>query len=65
VTGSELTNHFENHFGLLWSSSLPCFDVQNITSDLDGEKAILKSCFWKGRKINCAAIFKKVPTDQV
>jgi len=44
---------------------LPCFEVKNVTSGRDGEKSILKSCFWKGKKINCAAIFKKVPTDQV
>ena len=65
LTGSEVTKYFDNHFGLLWYASLPCFDVENITSGWNGEKSILKTCFWKGKQISCAAIFKKVPTDQV
>ena len=60
-----LTTGFKEYFSFLWYSSLPCFDVKGITADENGESAILKKCFWKSQKIKCAAIFKKVPTDNV
>jgi hypothetical protein len=58
------TTGFKGTFSLLWSSGLPCFDLNGITSLQDGEKSLLKSCFWKGVKIPCAAIFSTFPTDQ-
>ena len=48
----------------LWYSSLPCFDINGITSFQDGQKSLLKSCSWKGVKVACAAIFDTFPTDQ-
>jgi hypothetical protein len=27
---------------------LPCFDVEGLTTDRSGQKAILKNCQWKG-----------------
>jgi len=58
------TASFNASFSLLWYSSMPCFDVNGITSAYDGEKSLLKSCSWKGVNISCAAIFKAFPTDQ-
>jgi len=40
------------------------FDINGVTSLQDGEKSLLKSCFWKGIKIPCAAIFNTFPSDQ-
>ncbi len=51
---------FEAYFSFLWHSSLPCFDIVNITAERDGETAILKKCLWKGLLLPCSAIFKKV-----
>jgi len=48
----------------LWYSSLPCFDVKNVTSERVGEAALLKYCEWQGQKVPCSAIFTKFPTDQ-
>ena len=59
----DLSTYFEKYFSLLWYSSLPCFDVQNYTSQKSGDTALLKMCVWKGVRIPCSAIFKKVPTD--
>ena len=59
----DLSTYFEKYFSLLWYSSLPCFDVQNYTSQKNGDTALLKMCVWKGVHIPCSAIFKKVPTD--
>jgi amiloride-sensitive sodium channel len=58
------TSAFEGIFSLLWYSALPCFDVNGITSVVEGEKSILKSCFWKGLRVPCASIFNTFPTDQ-
>jgi hypothetical protein len=35
-------------FTILWYATLPCFDLKGVTSNKDGEKALLKSCIWKG-----------------
>jgi hypothetical protein len=51
---------FQTYFSFLWYSSLPCFDIANITAERDGETAILKQCIWKGQLLPCSAIFKKV-----
>ena len=58
------TSGFEALFSLLWYSSFPCNDVNGVTSLFDGGKSTLKSCYWKGIKISCAAIFKMFPSDQ-
>jgi hypothetical protein len=49
---------------ILWYSKLPCFDIENKTSEVDGETGLLKLCKWKGKTIPCSKIFKKVLTDQ-
>ena len=48
---------------LLWYTKMPCFDVIGITSEENDEKSVLKFCRWKGKEINCSAIFQKVTTD--
>jgi hypothetical protein len=48
---------------ILWSSYLPCFDVENITSMKDRETAVIKVCKWKGVEMPCSAVFKMFPTD--
>ena len=49
---------YEDLFEIMWYSQLPCFDVQGITSSSAGESAMVKRCYWKGQRVNCAAIFK-------
>ena len=51
------------YMSVLWYSKLPCFDVEGITSEVDGEKSMLKLCKWKGKQMPCSAIFQKVATD--
>jgi len=51
---------FGAYFSFLWYSSLPCFDVTNITAERNGDSALLKKCWWKGQPIPCSTIFKKV-----
>ncbi len=64
VEKTEVTENFEAFFTMLWYSSLPCSDVQGITSESAGETASLKTCRWKGVEIPCTLIFKKVATDR-
>ena len=59
-----LTFNIESVFSTMWYSKLPCYDLKDITSTEDGERAILKSCSWKGKEVPCSAIFKKVATDK-
>ena len=50
---------YEDLFEIMWYSQLPCFDVQGITSSSSaGESAMVKRCYWKRQRVNCAAIFK-------
>ena len=51
-------------FASLQYSTLPCFDRKGITSEIDGEKSILKFCSWKSIPIPCSSIFTTFPTDQ-
>jgi len=51
------TSAFHALFSTLWFASLPCYDTENVTALTNGERAVLKYCEWKGRKISCAAIF--------
>ena len=55
---------FEAIYSSLWYASLPCFDVQTITADMNGGSALLSYCEWKGMPISCSAIFTTFPTDQ-
>ena len=59
-----MTPNIETIFSTMWYSKLPCYDLKDITSTEDGERAILKSCSWKGKEVPCSAIFKKVATDK-
>ena len=52
-----------SYLSTLWYSRLPCFDVEGITSEEDGEKTMIKICKWKGKVVPCSKIFKKVATD--
>ena len=58
------TAAYEGLFSMFWYSNLPCFDVNGITSRVEGEKSLLRSCFWRGVKVPCAAVFSTFPTDQ-
>ena len=60
-----MTASYKSLFSMLWYSKLPCFDLNGVTSETGGEKSILKSCYWRGVKISCTAIFNTFPTDQV
>ena len=55
---------FESYLSTLIYSSLPCFDLKGLTSEVKGEKAFLQSCNWKGKSMVCSAIFKKILTDR-
>ena len=51
-------------FASLQYLTLPCFDRKGITSEVDGEKSILKFCSWKSIPMPCSSIFTTFPTDQ-
>lgn len=55
---------YKSLFSSLWYSSLPCFDVKNISALKDGERSMLKYCEWQGKAVPCSAIFTSVPTDR-
>ena len=57
------TTALKDLLSILWYSKLPCFDVQGISSEFQGEKSTVKSCWWKGKAMSCSAIFQKVATD--
>lgn len=59
----DMQKAFANYFQMLWYSTLPCFDIQKLTSMENGTTAMLQQCRWKGRPISCSAIFKTFPTD--
>ena len=48
---------FPNLFKILWFSSLPCSEHQQ------HEHSLIRSCEVANRKIDCAKIFTKIPTD--
>ena len=60
----DLTAAFQMAFTSLWNAKLPCFDTVGMTADVEGERAILKRCTWKGKNLPCSAIFTTFPTDQ-
>jgi len=54
---------------LFVSAASNCFitwtaDVYGVTSEKPFESSVLKSCYWKGKPINCAAIFSPIPTER-
>jgi hypothetical protein len=60
----DLSAAFNAYFSSLWYSTLPCYDIQGVSAQKDGDSAILKKCLWKGLPISCSAIFEKFPTDR-
>jgi len=58
------TKAFETLFRIMWYSNLPCSDIFGITSETPFETSLIKACYWKGKPINCAAIFSPIPTDR-
>ena len=61
----DLSAAYKAIFQILWYSSLPCFDIRNITAYSNGASSLLQYCEWKGMPISCSAIFTTFPTDQV
>ena len=51
-------------FEILWYTQLPCFDVENVTSEYRDQYGMLKGCFWKGVEVPCSKVFDTFPTDQ-
>ena len=51
-------------FEILWYTQLPCFDVENVTSEFRDQHGMLKGCFWKGVEVPCSKVFDTFPTDQ-
>ena len=62
--GLETRKAYQSLFEILWYSQLPCFDVQNISSNEREEMSMIKKCFWKGKHVNCASIITTIPTDR-
>ena len=62
--GLNYKSAYENMFGLLWYTQLPCYDVRGLTSEVKDELSFIKRCYWKEKKINCNAIFQMQPTDR-
>ena len=60
----DMAEAYANLFEILWYSQLPCFDVQNITSENQDEMSLIKRCYWKGIKMSCSSIFITRPTDR-
>jgi hypothetical protein len=60
----DLIAAFPHIFSTLWYSSLPCFDIRNITIHRDGGSSVLKYCEWKGIAMSCSSIFTTFPTDR-
>ena len=60
----DVAKSYKSLFEILWYSQLPCFDVENITSEFMDEMSLIKRCYWKGIKIDCASIFFTRPTDR-
>ena len=58
------TEAYSTLFSILWYSNFPCFEIKGVTSEIDGERAILRSCKWKGVSMPCSAIFITFPTDR-
>ena len=59
-----LDKSYPSLFEILWYTQLPCFDVENVTSEFRDQYGMLKGCFWKGREVPCSKVFDTFPTDQ-
>ena len=59
-----LQKSYPSLFEILWYTQLPCFDVEGVTSDRNGQYGMLKACYWKGYSVPCSKIFTTFPTDQ-
>ena len=55
----EIGKNFSSLFNLLWHSSLPCHSAE----DSPGSEHLLKRCLLYGQEVDCANLFKPVPTD--
>ena len=55
----EIGQNFSSLFNLLWHSSLPCYSQGGIP----GSQYLLKKCLLHGKEVDCAKLFKPVPTD--
>ena len=71
----DMIKSYEGIFSSLWYGASPCGGIQGITTtgkylpdfeyaQLNSlDRSFLKFCSWKGIPIECAAIFKTIPTD--
>ena len=59
-----LDTSYSSFFEILWYTQLPCFDVDNVTSEFRDQYGMLKGCFWKGVEVPCSKVFDTFPTDQ-
>ena len=59
-----LDKSYPSLFEILWYTQLPCFDVENVTSEFRDQYGMLKGCFWKGVEVPCSKVFDTFPTDQ-
>ena len=57
---TQLDSVFPELFSALWYSSLPCAPQPSFPGP---DPALVQSCTVAGRKVDCAALFTKVPTD--
>ena len=55
----EIGKNFSSLFNLLWHSSLPCHSRDGIP----GSEHLLKKCLLYGQEVDCAKLFRPVPTD--
>ena len=59
-----LDKSYKALFEILWYTQLPCFDVENVTSEFPDQYGMLKGCFWKDKEVPCSKVFDTFPTDQ-
>ena len=57
-TKERMEKVFNHLFLLFWNSRLPCFDQPDLSS-----ASLIRSCEVAGERVNCSALFTKVPTD--
>ena len=54
---------YESFFEILWYSQMPCFDMQNLTSDHLDQMSVIKRCYWKDVEMPCPLIIETTSTD--
>jgi len=54
---------YKSLFSMMWYASLPCFDINGVTSQDEGDAEYIRSCSWKGKQIPCSTIFRQFPTE--